>query len=109
MITEQEAALYIRLTLKQWDMSHIPFSWTNTRRTLGVYYVRDKRIELSRQILNSFPLFKEVFLHELAHALQYQELGGASKTKSGRNDFHGSVWKKWCAQLKIPARRLIPA
>jgi len=109
MITEQEAALYVRMTLKQWGLPPY-FKWTNTRRTLGAYNIRDSRIELSRQILNSFPLFKEVFLHELAHALDITErvrFFGTYKVR-GRNDFHGKNWKKWCLTLRIPARRFIP-
>jgi predicted SprT family Zn-dependent metalloprotease len=108
MITEQEATLYIRMTLKQWNMSHIPFKWTNTRRTLGAYCVNARKIELSRQILNSFPLFKEVFLHELAHALDVAERNHSFR-KNGRCSFHNRTWKKWCLTLGIPARRFIPA
>jgi predicted SprT family Zn-dependent metalloprotease len=109
-ITRQEAEQYIRLTLRQYKLESIPVEWTNTKRRLGCYRVQAKKIELSRQILSSFQLFREVFIHELAHALDITErinLFGTYK-KNGRNDFHGENWKKWCLTLGIPARRFIP-
>jgi len=109
-VTHQEAEQYIRLTLRQYNMTHIPIRWTNTKRRLGCYRVVEKRIELSNQILSSFQLFREVFTHELCHSLDITErvnLFGTYK-KNGRNDFHGENWKKWCLTLGIPARRFIP-
>jgi predicted SprT family Zn-dependent metalloprotease len=107
MITQEEADCFIRLTLKQWNLS-LPFKWTNTQRRLGAYDLTNRHIELSRQILNSFPLFKEVFLHELAHALDLKERNHLFH-KNGRCSLHNRTWKKWCLTLGIPARRLIPA
>jgi len=106
-VTHQEAEQYIRLTLRQHNMTHIPVLWTNTKRRLGCYRVVEKRIELSNQILQSFHLFRQVLLHEICHALQYKELNGVSKTKSGRNDFHGKVFKKWCKIVGVSSDRLI--
>jgi predicted SprT family Zn-dependent metalloprotease len=109
-VTHQEAEQYIRLTLRQYKLESIPVEWTNTKRRLGCYRVQAKKIELSRQILSRFSLFQEVFLHELAHALDITErtkFFGTHK-KNGRNDFHGENWKKWCLTLRIPARRFIP-
>lgn len=109
-ITHQEAEQYIRLTLRQHNMTHIPVIWTNTKRRLGCYRIEQKRIELSNQILQNFHLFAEVFLHELAHALDIAErtkFFGTHKVK-GRNEFHGKNWKKWCSNLNIHARRFIP-
>jgi predicted SprT family Zn-dependent metalloprotease len=109
-ITRQEAEQYIRLTLRQYKLESMLVEWTNTKRRLGCYRIAEKKIELSNQILKSFHLFSEVFLHELAHALDITErinLYGTYKNK-GRNDFHGKNWKKWCLTLCIPARRFIP-
>jgi predicted SprT family Zn-dependent metalloprotease len=109
-VTHQEAEQYIRLTLRQYKLESMPVEWTNTKKRLGCYRVQSKKIELSRQILSRFSLFQEVFLHELAHALDITErinLFGTYK-KNGRNDFHGENWKKWCLTLCIPARRFIP-
>ena len=107
MITQEEADCFIRLTLKEWNLS-LPFEWTNTQDRLGAYNITNRRIELSRQILNSFPLFKEVFLHELAHALDLKERNHIFR-KNGRCSFHNRTWRKWCLTLGIPARRFIPA
>lgn len=107
MITQEEADCFIRLTLRQWNLS-LPFEWTNTKDRLGAYNITNRRIELSRQILNSFPLFKEVFLHELAHALDLKERNHVFR-KNGRCSFHNRTWRKWCLTLGIPARRFIPA
>lgn len=95
------------MTLKQHGMSHVSFKWTNTDRTLGCFWSNKNRIDLSRQILKSFVLFKEVLLHELAHACDYNERG--TFKSNGRNDFHGKDFKRWCAHFKIPARTKIPA
>ena len=109
MLTTQEVDLYIRATLKQHGISNVKHSFKQMSRTLGYYFVQKNEIVLSVTCLKSFTLFRLVLLHEIAHVLQYKELGGVSKTKNGRNDFHGKVFKKYCAQLKIPARRFIPA
>jgi hypothetical protein len=61
-VTHQEAEQYIRLTLRQHNMTHIPIRWTNTKRRLGCYRVVEKRIELSNQILQSFHLSSDMIL-----------------------------------------------
>jgi predicted metal-dependent hydrolase len=67
MLTTQEVEQYIRLTLKQWGMSSVRVQWMKPNRFLGLAYAEDSMIELSEKVLGSFGLFREVFLHELAH------------------------------------------
>lgn len=108
MLTTQEVDFYIRATLKQHGISNVKYSFKDMHRTLGYYHVQANEIVLSLISLRSFALFHEVLLHEIAHALDAKEKGGTLRV-NGRNDFHGKNWKKYCAQLKIPARRFIPA
>lgn len=108
MLTPKEVDFFIRASLKQQGISNVKYSFKKMSRTLGYYYVQKNEIVLSLICLKSFTLFREVLLHEMAHALDAKEKGGTLKV-NGRNDFHGKNWKKYCAQLKIPARRFIPA
>lgn len=102
MLTTQEVDQYIRLTLKQWDMSHVRVSWIESQKVNGLAYAGDWRIELASHTLQSFTLFREIFLHELAHLLDYRERGTYVVNKYEMA--HGKNWRKWCHILKIPAR-----
>ncbi len=107
MLTTQEVEQYIRLTLKQWGMSHVRVSWIESKKVNGLAYADDWRIELNYHVLRSFGLFKEIFLHELAHLLDYRERGTYIVNKYEMA--HGKNWRKWCRTLGIPARRKTPA
>ena len=106
MLTTQEVQQYIRLTLKEWGMLSVRVDWMQSNRFLGLAYAEDAKIELSEKILASFGLFREVFLHELAHLLDFRERG--SYVVASRRSLHGKNWRKWCQVLKIPARLKIP-
>ena len=106
MLTTQEVEQYMRLTLKQWGMSSVRVQWMQSNRFLGLAYAEDGMIELSENVLASFGLFREVFLHELAHLLDFQERG--TYVVASRRSLHGKNWRKWCAILQIPARLRIP-
>lgn len=107
MLTTQEVAQYARMTLKQYGLSDysLVFLPRLTRR-LGQANPWGKKIELSPRCLVSFHTFKAVFLHELAHCLQFSRMGGTYKV-NGRNDFHGKVFKEVCRELKISHRTKI--
>lgn len=106
--TPQELDQYIRLTLKQWNISDVSFSFKKMERSLGYFWAEKNEIVFSFKALKNFVLFREVLLHELAHKLDFKERG-TFKKENGKNDLHGKNWKKYCQQLKIPARRFIPA
>ena len=107
--TTSEIEQYIRMTLKQWSMSHIPViikDNLNHSTALGLYHCDDKKIEISSIALQSFHLFRFVLLHELCHALDHNERG--SLIVNNRANFHGKNFHKWCKKLNIPSRRFIP-
>lgn len=52
-----------------------------------------------RQAKLECPILFEVCMHELAHALAYQETGILA---------HDEAWALWCSKLGIPARRVVP-
>jgi predicted SprT family Zn-dependent metalloprotease len=107
MIPIEEADVYIRMTLREWKME-TPIVWIdNQKRTLGYYCLKEKKIFLTKRILKSFVLFREVFLHELCHALDHSHRR-ILRSPSGRRDYHGKAFKSWCVKLKIPARAYIP-
>lgn len=105
--TIEEIESYIRLTLKQWGMPHVQVSWMQSNKFNGLAYAGDWRIELDHGILSSFNFFREIFLHELAHLLDYRERGTYLVNKYEMA--HGKNWRKWCSTLNIPARRIRPA
>lgn len=102
MFTTTEVQQYIRLTLRQWNMSHVKVEWMESSKFNGLAYAQENKIELALHTLRSFPLFKEVFLHELAHLLDYSERGTYVVNKYEMA--HGKNWRKWCKTLGIPAR-----
>lgn len=108
--TTEEIDLYIRMTLKQWGMLHIPVSIRpklSKKRAFGLYYFdKEKKIEIAQVALRSFSLFRYVLLHELAHALDHQERG--SLIVNGRVNAHGKNFRKWCKRLGIPTSRFVP-
>lgn len=107
MLTIEEANAYIRMTLRGWNRTDINIEWSKDRRgILGTYNWMRNQITLTPRILKSPALFREVFLHELAHALDYAERGTFLVKKN--HVAHGKNWRKWCLTLRIPARRFIP-
>lgn len=105
--TTEEISQYVRLSLKEHGLTNISFSFKDLPRSLGYFHLEGNEIVFSFKALKNFVLFSEVCKHEICHALDARERGGF-KT-NGKNDFHGKNWKKYCRQLKIPARRFIPA
>lgn len=110
MLTTQEVEQYIRLTLKQHKIRvKVEFSdyvW-NVRKVCGLYCSPEKKILLSPFVLESFALFKHVFLHELAHALDHRERGD-SIWNGKRANWHGAHFHKWCKHLGIPHTSKVP-
>lgn len=100
--TAQELHQYIQLTLKEWDLTDVKVTWSKMQKTLGWAAPWNKEIRLSHRVLHSFPLFKHVFLHELAHMLDYKERG--TFMKNGRNCHHGRDFKRWCRTLGISTK-----
>lgn len=104
-LTTQEVSQYIRLTLKQWEMPEVVVSWIESNKFNGLAYAEEARIELNYDVLNCFHSFREIFLHELAHLLDYRERGTYLVNKYEMA--HGKNWRKWCRILKISGRRMI--
>lgn len=109
MLTPNEVNQYIHLTFKQYSLANYKVVWKpNLKRVLGAANPWKKQIELSPRILASFESFKQVFLHEVGHILQFSMMGGTYKT-NGRNNFHGKEFKKACKIVGIPYFRIIPS
>ena len=101
-LTENEVEQWARLTFKQYALPDYSLEFMKLpARRLGQANPWEKKIELSPNSLSSFRLFKLVFLHELAHIIQFSRMGGTYKV-NGRNNFHGKVFKQVCRELKIP-------
>lgn len=107
--TTSEIEQYIRMTLKQWSMSHLKIEWMNSGRSLGLAYVVDGKIKLDKSILYSFKIFDEVLKHEIAHHIQWKRNGNRFlRSKNGRRSFHGKDFAAVCKEMGIPARTRIP-
>jgi predicted SprT family Zn-dependent metalloprotease len=108
MITPQEVEQYIRLTFKQYGLCGYKVVWRpNWKRVLGAASPWEKQIELSPQILGSFDTFKHTLLHEVAHILQFDMMGGTYQV-NGRNNFHGKVFKEACKIVGIEPSLCVP-
>jgi len=105
-LTENEVSQWVRLTLRQHKMEHVKVSFKKMERSLAYFWGEQNAIVIGHKSLSSFTRFKEVFLHELAHALDWQERG--TFERNGRKDYHGKNFRKFCLSLGIPARRFIP-
>ena len=108
-LTPKEVQQYIKLTLKQYKVS-IKVSFSKhvfgERGFSGYYDLAKKEIVLDHKVLNSFAVFKYVFLHELAHALDHKER--KSLLKNGRRNYHGASFNKWCKVIGIPRGAKMP-
>lgn len=90
---------YARLTLKEQGIAHWSIVWKNFPVTLGMCDGENKVIELANRLTKSFAVFNEVLLHEIAHALDFEERGFSG---------HDAAWRKKCLQVGCPPRRLVP-
>ena len=106
--TSSEIAQYIRMTLKQWGMSHLKIEWMERKKYLGLACVTENKIKLNKRILASFETFDEVLKHEIAHCIQWKRNGNRFLTKNGRHIFHGADFAAVCKEIGIPARTRIP-
>lgn len=108
-LTETEVSQYIRLTLKEWGLNHISVEWNEKMNyAIGLAIPWKNKIQLSPKILCSFFTFRQTFLHEVAHIIQWERNGKTFKNEKGRNDFHGKLFKQICKELKIPSDTRIP-
>jgi predicted SprT family Zn-dependent metalloprotease len=108
MLTPQEVSQYIRLTLKQFNVSEVKVSWIDNPKVRGLAYAGDNpRIELSFNCLVSFRCFRETLIHEICHILDFKERGTYVVNKYEMA--HGKNWRKLCKAAGIPARLKIPA
>lgn len=106
--TQNEIDLYIKMTLKQWGMSHLKIVWFENKSFLGLAFVERGLIKLNKKILYYFELFDEVLKHEIAHHIQYKRNGNRFFRKNNRWVLHGEDFAAVCKEMKIPARTRIP-
>ena len=107
-LTTTEAEQYIRLTLKQWGMSHVKIEWMEGNTFLGLANPWIGRLKLNTKILNRFSLFHEVLKHEIVHFIQFKRNGNKFLKVNGRWSYHGADFKAICKEMNIPARTRIP-
>ncbi len=100
-LTTNEVAQFARLTLKQYGFADYNLVWMDfSDNRLGQANPWEKQIELDPKVLRDFPTFRLVFLHELAHVIQFYRMGKTYRV-NGRNNFHGKVFKQCCRELGI--------
>lgn len=109
-MTSQDFLFIFRLECKQHKIADVqPVMRGASSETLALCNAAENKIEFFSGCLSlSYENAVEVIRHELAHLLDYRETGGWKKHPSGRNDFHGQSWKRFCKQLGCRARRYIP-
>lgn len=99
---QQLDSLFMQLMAKDWyheptdtTVNLFQRGWTmgynNRKRSFGVCFFRDRRIELSQAFINvedsTFAKMEDTIRHEIAHAMEYEIYG----TKG-----HGHRWKFMC-------------
>jgi predicted SprT family Zn-dependent metalloprotease len=100
-LTAQEVEQYARISFKQYGLNGCTLFWNKKMKsTLGFANPWQNRVELNEKVLGSFSRFKYVLLHEIAHMIQFERMGGSYKV-NGRNDFHGKVFKQVCKEMGI--------
>ena len=77
MLTTTDAKLLARLELKSHGLKDYTFSFSGLTKDgrIGECCATDKRITICKRALQSDLLFLTVLKHEIAHALQFLELG----------------------------------
>lgn len=92
--TEEECEVYANHVIKKHLTHQWNFSFSNKMTNAFGYCYSNKTIKLSRPyfILNrSFPhIIRNIILHEIAHAMQYEIMGYLS---------HDKHWKNYCIQI----------
>lgn len=108
--TVSEALQYARLTFKQHGLQDYDceFFKRNSRR-MGWADPWNKKIAISQEALRSFPLFRHILLHEVAHLIQYKRQGNTFIASSGRRAHHNKVFNQVCKELGIPKGRFVPS
>jgi hypothetical protein len=107
-MTKQEAERFFKLQLQSWGLTDWKFEWGRGTRTIGNTEVRIGKFTrkvLSKKLKMSLPFFKvnrwqvihDVFLHELAHAINF-ELNGLHG--------HGEEFKEIARQIAVPKEAL---
>lgn len=102
--TTTEIHQYARMTFKQYGLKDYTLEVLeelDCPQRIGQANPWEKKIELKPCCFDSFFKFKRIFLHELAHVIQFYRMGETFQV-NGRNRFHGKVFRQVCRELKIP-------
>lgn len=92
--SEEECEAYARHIIAKHLKTHWDFVWSNKMTNAFGYCYGNNRIKISRPYFNlnkAFPyIIRNVILHEVAHAMQFESMGYLS---------HDKHWKKFCLQI----------
>lgn len=102
MLTTTEAQLLARMTFKMHGMRNLKLSFSGLTKDgrIGEFDSNNQKIILSKKVLASAKLFDTVLKHEMAHAMQFAELGGYDGDQ--QDPFHGPTFKKYARSLGVP-------
>lgn len=108
-VTKQEFALLFRMECRQHGIK-VGMKWIADDPELLACYEPYKRIvEFTRRLINlDYATVMWIIRHELAHALEYRDLGEERNWYCNQEDAHGDNWKRYCKVVGCPATQQIP-
>jgi predicted SprT family Zn-dependent metalloprotease len=81
------------------------FGFSNEKTAVGRCYLSQKKIVYSKWYIDSTDdSIRQTLLHEIAHALVYEEVGKIYK--HGSNDWHGRTWRKKALEIGCRPERV---
>ena len=101
---KKEYIEYARSKMIEFKLYGWSLSFNNGKKRLGVTKFPKREISISKYVLDSDDesVFREVFLHELAHAIDFERNG----LRGGLQ--HDRVWSEICVSLGLIPKRTLP-
>lgn len=109
-MTIEEFELLYRIECRLHKIAEIGMEWVeNTIDMLACYCPYEKIVKFTHKLLDlDYATAMWIIKHEIAHALDYRELGEESNWYDCQVTAHGKSWQRWCKVVGCPTHRYIP-
>lgn len=108
-MTKEEFSLLFRMECRQHGIK-VGMRWiANDPDTLAQYQPYKRVVEFTRRLISlDYATVMWIIRHEIAHALEYRDLGEEDNWYDNQEDAHGDNWKRYCKVVGCPATQFIP-
>lgn len=109
-MTKEEFALLFRMECRQHGIK-VGMRWMAAKdpALLALYKPYQKVVAFTHRLINlDYATVMWIIRHELAHALEYRDLGEEENWYDNQEDAHGDTWKRYCKVVGCPATQFIP-